>query len=198
MRSGSTCCAGTSSRHIQITWHANGNFLCKFVDFGLPRFFEAPSKQTERPDGTVMGSVYCMAPEQAERLPLDGRTYLYSLGCVFHYLLSMRRPLEGETVQQVIYAHLDGTYQPLRSFRPQLSPVLSRWVEWLMSRHPAQRPVDAAEARSPPSKRSATASPWCCRMLCCPANPACRSGSRHLKALLPAKAQPWTPLAKGR
>lgn len=62
--------------NIQITWLANGNFLCKFVDFGLARFFEAPSKQTERPDGTGMGSVFYMAPEQAERLPLDGRTDL--------------------------------------------------------------------------------------------------------------------------
>ena len=132
--------------NIQITWLANGNFICKFVDFGLARFFEAPSKQTVRPDGTVMGSVFYMAPEQAERLPLDGRTDLYSLGCVFYYLLSMRRPFEGDTVQQVIYAHLDGTYQPLRSFRPQLSPVLCQWVEWLMCRHPAQRPADAAEA----------------------------------------------------
>ncbi len=59
--------------NIQVTWLANGTFLCKFVDFGLARFFEKPSKQTVRPDGTVMGSVYYMAPEQLERLALDGR-----------------------------------------------------------------------------------------------------------------------------
>ena len=134
--------------NIQVTWLANGTFICKFVDFGLARFFEAPSKQTVRPDGTVMGSVFYMAPEQMERLTLDGRTDLYSLGCVFYYLLSMHRPFEGDTVQNVIYAHLDGAFRPLRSYRPQLSPALCHWVEWLMSRHPAQRPADAAEALS--------------------------------------------------
>ena len=132
--------------NIQITWLANGSFICKFVDFGLARFFEKPSKQTVRPDGTVMGSVFYMAPEQLERRPLDGRADLYSLGCVFYYLLSMRRPFDADTVQNVIHAHLSGSYRPLRSYRPQLSGPLCHWVQWLMEREPDHRPADAAEA----------------------------------------------------
>lgn len=132
--------------NIQVTWLANGTFLCKFVDFGLARFFEKPSKQTVRSDGTVMGSVYYMAPEQLERLTLDGRSDLYSLGCVFYYLLSMHRPFEGAAVQDVISAHLAGKFTPLRTFRPQLPPALCQWVQWLMERRPEHRPKDAAEA----------------------------------------------------
>ncbi len=132
--------------NIQITWLANGTFICKFVDFGLARFFEKPSKQTVRPDGTVMGSVFYMAPEQLERGPLDGRTDLYSLGCVFYYLLSMHRPFEGQTVQQVIAAHLANTFRPLRHFRPQLPGPLHEWVHWLMERQADHRPADAAAA----------------------------------------------------
>jgi len=132
--------------NIQVTWLANGSFICKFVDFGLARFFETPSKQTVRPDGTVMGSVFYMAPEQLERRALDGRTDLYSLGCVFYYLLSMHRPFTGETVQDVISGHLAGHYQPLQSYRPQFPSALCHWVQWLMERQPVQRPADAAEA----------------------------------------------------
>ncbi|MDB6070128.1 MAG: hypothetical protein JWL81_1299, partial [Verrucomicrobiales bacterium] len=132
--------------NIQVTWLANGTFLCKFVDFGLARFFEKPSKQTVRPDGTVMGSVYYMAPEQLERLALDGRSDLYSLGCVFYYLLSMHRPFEGAAVQDVISAHLAGRFTSLRSYRPQLPPALCQWVHWLMERRPEDRPKDAGEA----------------------------------------------------
>ena len=132
--------------NIQVTWLANGTFICKFVDFGLARFFETPSKQTVRPDGTVMGSVYYMAPEQLERRALDGRSDLYSLGCVFYYLLSMHRPFEGETVQQVMNAHLTGTCRPIQSYRPQLPAALCDWVQWLMERQVDRRPVDAAEA----------------------------------------------------
>ncbi|MES2469869.1 MAG: serine/threonine-protein kinase [Verrucomicrobiota bacterium] len=132
--------------NIQITWLANGTFICKFVDFGLARFFEKPSKQTVRPDGTVMGSVFYMAPEQLERGALDGRADLYSLGCVFYYLLSMHRPFEGQTVQQVISAHLANSFRPLRHYRPQLPGPLHEWVHWLMERRADQRPADAAAA----------------------------------------------------
>ena len=132
--------------NIQVTWLANGNFICKFVDFGLARFFETPSKQTVRPDGTVMGSVFYMAPEQLERRALDGRADLYSLGCVFYYLLSMHRPFEGNTVQEIITAHLDGACQPLRDYRPQLPVSISQWVHWLMDRQAEFRPADAGEA----------------------------------------------------
>ena len=132
--------------NIQITWLANGTFICKFVDFGLARFFEKPSKQTVRPDGSVMGSVFYMAPEQLERRPLDGRADLYSLGCVFYYLLTMQRPFAADTVQNVISAHLSGTYRPLLSYRPQLPATLCQWVQWLMERQVGNRPTDAAQA----------------------------------------------------
>jgi serine/threonine protein kinase len=132
--------------NLQITWLANGTFICKFVDFGLARFFEKPSKQTVRADGTVMGSVFYMAPEQLERGPLDGRADLYSLGCVFYFLLSMHRPFEGQTMQQVIAAHLANNFRPLRHYRPQLPEPLHDWVHWLMERRAEQRPADAAAA----------------------------------------------------
>jgi serine/threonine protein kinase len=132
--------------NIQVTWMPNGSFMCKFVDFGLARFFEKPSKQTVRPDGTVMGSVYYMAPEQLERRALDGRTDLYSLGCVFYYVLSMNRPFQGPSVQDVITAHLTGNAVPLRTYRPQLPAALCEWVHWLMQRRPEHRPNDASEA----------------------------------------------------
>ena len=134
--------------NIQVTWLANGKFVSKFVDFGLAKFFEKPSKQTVRQDGTVMGSVYYMAPEQFERQPLDHRSDIYSLGCVFYFALTMHRPFEGETVTDVINGHLHGRAPRLRDFRPNLPRDLEKWVEWLMNRQPDVRPVDAEIALS--------------------------------------------------
>lgn len=134
--------------NIQVTWLVNGKFVSKFVDFGLAKFFARPSKQTVRHDGTVMGSVYYMAPEQFERLPLDHRSDLYSLGCVFYFGLSMHRPFEGESANEVINAHLGGRPARLRDYRPQIPPDLEKWVEWLMSRQPEGRPADAELALS--------------------------------------------------
>src|SRR6188508_2184354 len=104
--------------NIQVTWLANGKFVSKFVDFGLAKFFEMPAKQTVRQDGTVLGSIYYMAPEQFERLPLDRRSDIYSLGCVFYFALTMHRPFEGETVLEVINAHLRGKPVRVRDYRP--------------------------------------------------------------------------------
>ena len=132
--------------NIQVNWMPDGRFICKFVDFGLARFFEKPSKQTVRPDGTVMGSVYYMAPEQLERHALDGRADLYSLGCVFYFILSMQRPFEGKNIQGIITAHLTGFTRPLQSIRPQLPAELCEWVHWLMARRIEDRPSNASEA----------------------------------------------------
>jgi tRNA A-37 threonylcarbamoyl transferase component Bud32 len=129
--------------NIQVTWLANGKFVSKFVDFGLAKFFEKPSKQTVRHDGTVMGSIYYMAPEQFERQPLDNRSDIYSLGCVFYFALTMHRPFEGETVHDVINAHLQGRSPRMRDYREDLPAELEKWVEWMMQRDPEQRPADA-------------------------------------------------------
>ena len=132
--------------NIQVTWLANGKFVSKFVDFGLAKFFEKPTRQTVRQDGTVLGSIYFMAPEQFERLPLDHRSDIYSLGCVFYFALTMHRPFEGATVMDVINAHLHTRPLRLRDFRPGMPRDLEKWVEWMMSRHPESRPGDAEVA----------------------------------------------------
>ncbi len=129
--------------NIQVTWMANGKFVSKFVDFGLAKFFEKPLKQTVRHDGTVMGSVYYMAPEQLERQPLDHRSDIYSLGCVFYFALTMHRPHEGETVMDVINARLYGKVTRIRDYRPNVPRNLEKWVEWLMQRNPDRRPDSA-------------------------------------------------------
>ena len=132
--------------NIQVTWLANGKFVSKFVDFGLAKFFAGPLRQTVRHDGTVMGSVHYMSPEQLERLPLDHRSDLYSLGCVFYFSLTMHRPFSGATVQDVIHAHLNGIFRPLRDYRPNIPQELAEWVEWLIRRRPEDRPADAETA----------------------------------------------------
>ena len=132
--------------NIQVTWLPDGSFVAKLVDFGLARFSPAPSRQTVRVDGTVLGSVHYMSPEQLRRETLDPRTDLYSLGCVLYFVLTMRRPFEGASAQDVIQGHLHGVAKPLDGYRPDLPQGLGDWVAWLMSRNPADRPSSAKAA----------------------------------------------------
>ena len=121
-----------------------GGLQVKIIDFGLATPLDPP--HTAPAPGGLPGSVFFMAPEQFRKEPLDARTDLYALGCVFYYALTQRHPFEGELSPQVMVAHLHHRTQPLVALRPDLPAHTTRWVEWLIRRQPAQRPASADAA----------------------------------------------------
>lgn len=72
----------------------------KVADFGLARVSDDPFQSLTGEGG---GTYYYMSPEQivASRDGLDHRTDIFSLGVVLYELLSLQRPFEGDTVQQI-------------------------------------------------------------------------------------------------
>lgn len=133
------------STNIMLTWLATGQLQVKLLDFGLATMLEQAVRGGED-DGSVFGSVYTMAPEQLERGPVDVRTDLYSLGCVFYHALTRKDPFRGPTVEAIIDAHLDHDVKPLAGRRPDLPEGVVSWVETMMARHPEDRPESAAAA----------------------------------------------------
>lgn len=132
--------------NVMVTWLPSGKFQVKLVDFGLAKFSAAPSLQTIDHGDAVFGSIHFMAPEQFERIPLDKRTDMYSLGCVFFYCLAGHYPFDGETAPLVMASHLNNNYTPLNEYRPDLPDWVCQWVEWHLGRLPDDRPMDAREA----------------------------------------------------
>jgi|GEM_PF-190149 len=123
-----------------------GSSQVKILDFGLAKFVETPAAQTLNRDGTLSGSLHYIAPEQIEQDPVDGRSDLYALGCVFYFALTGRRPFSGDTVVQVIQAHLQHLCKPLAQERPDLPLPLCEWIHKLMSRYPDERQPTATRA----------------------------------------------------
>lgn len=123
-----------------------GRLQVKIVDFGLARLSYGARKQTEDHRGHILGSIFYMAPEQFRRLPLDGRTDLYSLGCVYYQALAGRRPFQAQSVAEVMDLHLKHQVTLLHELRPDLHPQVCDWVMWLMAREPGDRPANAHEA----------------------------------------------------
>ena len=111
----------------------------KLIDFGQARLL---SDATQQP---LVGSVHCMAPEQFEKGTLDERTDFYALGCTLHFALTGRFAHAGETTAEVITSHLYPELSRLAQMRPDLPPAAIDWVEWLMSRQPADRPQSYRE-----------------------------------------------------
>lgn len=133
-------------QNFMVIWLPTGKFQIKILDFGLSMLAHLPTVQEMNDDGSILGSIFFMAPEQFERAPVDVRTDLYSLGCVFYFALTQSYPFNGETGPEVMASHLYHSLVPLEQLRPDLPPAVCRWVDWLISRNPDDRPVTVAQA----------------------------------------------------
>ncbi|MBL9116352.1 MAG: protein kinase [Verrucomicrobiaceae bacterium] len=132
--------------NIKVERLPGGRLQAKLIDFGLARSGLGARKQTEDQSGSVMGSIYYMAPEQLSRQPVDARTDLYALGCVLYEAISGRKPFDGKSVNEVIDKHLDHDVVPLGQMCPHLPHWLTYWVMRLMACRPDDRPATAQQA----------------------------------------------------
>ncbi|HUE95460.1 MAG TPA: protein kinase, partial [Longimicrobiaceae bacterium] len=132
--------------NIMVIWLPSGKFQIKILDFGLAKFSRQPTEQTSDIGDGIMGSIYFMAPEQFERLPLDPRTDMYSLGCVYYHSLTQRHPFEGDSAPQVMASHLRHDVRELGDLRPDLPEGVTTWVMWMINRQMEDRPADARQA----------------------------------------------------
>ncbi len=121
--------------------------VVKILDFGLARLAGDAGSQpgVGTAQGTVLGTVDYMAPEQADDARrADIRSDIYSLGCTLYHLLSGRPPYPKGTLVQKIMAHTERPAQSLLELRPDLPPGLARVVERMMAKPPSQRVPNAS------------------------------------------------------
>ena len=72
----------------------------KVMDFGIARAL-ADTAATMTQTSAVMGTARYLSPEQAQGLAVDGRSDLYSVGCLLYELLAGRTPFQGDPVSLV-------------------------------------------------------------------------------------------------
>jgi serine/threonine protein kinase len=80
-----------------------------------------------------------MSPEQAQGLPLDARSDLYSTGVILFEMLTGNKPYLGNSAVEVIQQHVNGPRPPLPAACAALEPLLDR----MMARDRGQRFADA-------------------------------------------------------
>ncbi|MGA5818593.1 protein kinase domain-containing protein [Kitasatospora sp. NPDC094028] len=117
----------------------------KVVDFGIAR---AGSSSNLTQTASVLGTAAYLSPEQATAAALDGRTDLYAVGCVLTEMLTGETPFTAETPVAIAFKHVSEQPAPPSFRRPGLPPALDAAVLRLLAKNPADRPADAAAART--------------------------------------------------
>jgi serine/threonine-protein kinase len=96
------------------------------ADFGIARAFEKALGDTSTTSGIVRGTPAYMSPEQASGdRDLDGRSDLFSLGCVLYEMLAGVPAFVGATIGSVIAQRFVHAPRDVRVFRSTVSPALS-------------------------------------------------------------------------
>jgi hypothetical protein len=89
--------------------------------------------------GFFIGTVDYAPPEQIEGLPLDPRTDVYALGCVFYECLTGRAPFDRDGEVAVMHAHLTEPPPRLTTARPDLPKSLNQVVASAMAKAKDER-----------------------------------------------------------
>lgn len=129
--------------NLMLTWLPSGKFQMKIVDFGLATLTQSQSLEELQEIEAVFGSIFFMAPEQFERVPLDARTDMYAMGCVYYQALTGSYPFKGETGHEVMVSHLHHTVIPIQEVRSDIPIWACDWIMWQINRQAADRPDSA-------------------------------------------------------
>ncbi len=109
-------------------------------DFGIAKAITAAGHERITETGMAVGSPTYMSPEQATGVrELDGRSDIYSLGCVLYEMLAGEPPVTGSTRSTVLRRKLAGEVSPLASHVLGLPPGLEAVVARALAKDPDDR-----------------------------------------------------------
>jgi serine/threonine-protein kinase len=114
----------------------------KVMDFGIARATDDIGA-TMTNTWNVVGTAQYLSPEQATGEMADGRSDLYSLGCLMYELLTGRPPFTGDTPVSIAYQHVSSPITPASQLKPGLSTDIDRMLEVVLSKDPNNRYQDA-------------------------------------------------------
>jgi eukaryotic-like serine/threonine-protein kinase len=109
--------------------------LIKILDFGVARI--AGTDLTA--EGTRLGTVAYMSPEQTRGRAVDQRTDLWSLGAVLYEMLSGVRPFTAAADEALVHCIRHDDVVPVRELRPEVAPEIEDVLRRCMAKDPAAR-----------------------------------------------------------
>ena len=116
------------------------------ADFGIARAITAAGGDKLTTTGVAVGTPTYMSPEQAAgEAQLDGRSDVYSLGCVLYEMLAGHPPLLGASAQEILARHTLDPVPPIRTARATVSGAVEQAIVKSLAKQPADRFAAAAQ-----------------------------------------------------
>ncbi len=128
----------------------------KLLDFGLAKatapasdafaLSSLPTREKElTAEGTILGTVQYMAPEQLEGKPADARTDIFALGAVLYEMTTGKKAFSGATQASLISTILRDDPQPVSQVQPMSPPAFDRVVKTCLAKDPEERWQNAGD-----------------------------------------------------
>jgi serine/threonine-protein kinase len=127
--------------NILVSKGESGTEHVDIVDFGIAKILAPNIQQTQiTQSGELFGSPLYMSPEQCSGKPLDGRSDIYSFGCVMYELLCGKPPFSEDNPFNVMLRQVQNEPPALRTMNPSL--VLHKDLEYVVMRCLQKEPQD--------------------------------------------------------
>ncbi len=115
----------------------------KLTDFGVARIQD--SGEATRTQGSMVGTLKYMSPEQVQGQPIDARADLFAVGIVLYQLLTGKRPFDGDTDFAIIQQIVNHSPAAPSSFNTLLPPAIDAVVARALTKKRDQRFATAQE-----------------------------------------------------
>jgi Tol biopolymer transport system component len=127
----------------------------KLLDFGLAKAMEPaapapnitalPTQANLTQEGTILGTVQYMAPEQLEGREADARTDIFAFGAVLYEMATGRKAFPGASQATIMSAILKEEPPSISKIQPRSPASLDRLVGTCLAKDPERRWQSAAD-----------------------------------------------------
>ena len=96
----------------------------KVTDFGIAKLMTGDTVDHLTATGSLLGTPAYMSPEQARGYELDGRSDLFSLGCILYEMVGGQRAFRGDNLTAIMFKILSEEPPSLRELDPTVSDAM--------------------------------------------------------------------------